>query len=226
MSVLPTPKIQVEIWSDVQCPFCYIGKRQFEAALAEFGQRDQVEVTWRSYQLDPGLKALPGETIYAYLARRKGMALDQSKAMHDRVAQSAQALGLDYRFDQMIVANSHAAHRLIQAARDHGLGEAAEEALFHAYFTEGKDLGNRDQLGALGEALGLAPELVADALDDPRGEWGRRVDDEAAEAHAIGATGVPFFVFQRQYAVTGAQGTPTFLKVLDKVARELPPSEH
>ncbi len=213
-------KIQVEIWSDIQCPFCYIGKRQFEAALETFEEKDRVEVTWRSYQLDPGLKAQPGESIYAYLARRKGMSLDQSKQMHDRVAQSAASVGLNYQFDKMVVANSHASHRLIQAAKAQGKGAAAEEALFQAYFLEGKDLGDRAQLMALGLSIGLTPEATAEALDDPQGLWGRKVDDEASEAMALGSTGVPFFVFQRQYAVTGAQGMPAFQKVLEKVARE------
>jgi predicted DsbA family dithiol-disulfide isomerase len=214
-----TDKIQVEIWSDVQCPFCYIGKRQFETALAEFEDKDRVEVTWRSYQLDPSLKAQAGESIYAYLARRKGFSLDQSKQMHVRVAQSAASVGLDYQFDKMIVANSHASHRLIQAAKAQGKGDEAEEALFHAYFTEGKDLGDQAVLAALGESIGLTTAQALDALEDPQGTWGQKVDAEASEAAELGSTGVPFFVFDRQFAVTGAQGVPTFKKVLEKVAQ-------
>lgn len=211
-------KIQVEIWSDVQCPFCYIGKRQFERALEAFEDRDKVEVTWRSYQLDPELNPLPGETIYAYLARRKGMSVEQSKQMHDRVARSAASVGLDYQFDRMVVANSLAAHRLIQAAKLRGLGDAAEERLFRAYFTEGRDLGDLEVLRDLARDIGLAD--ASDALNDPDGSWAAKVTDEASEAVALGSTGVPFFVFQRQYSVTGAQGTEAFLKVLEKVARE------
>jgi protein disulfide-isomerase len=220
----PTDKIQVEIWSDVQCPFCYIGKRQFEAALEDFEGKDRVEITWKSYQLDPGLKAQPGETIYAYLARRKGMTVDQSRQMHDRVAQSAAAVGLNYQFEKMIVANSHAAHRLIQAAKAQGLGDEAEEALFQAYFTEGKDLGDKAQLTEIGDSLGMAPGSSEEAITDLEGTWGRRVDDEASEGMALGSTGVPFFVFQRQYSVTGAQGVATFRKVLDKIGRETAPA--
>lgn len=220
---MPTPeKIQVEIWSDVQCPFCYIGKRQFEAALENFDKKNLVEVTWRSYQLDPKLKPEPGQSLYEYLARRKGMALEQSKQMHDQVTKSAAAVGLDYRFDHVVVSNSHAAHRLIQMAKAHGLADVTEEILFHAYFTEGKDLGDREVLRALAAKAGLTDAQAAEAFDDPTSEWGRKVDDEAAEAHALGSTGVPFFVFQRQYAVTGAQGEATFRKVLEKVAREAP----
>lgn len=215
-------KIQVEIWSDVMCPFCYIGKRQFEAALEGFEERDRVEVIWRSFQLDPKLKAAPGQSLYEYLARRKGFSVDQSRQMHDQVARSAAAVGLDYRFDRVIVNNSHSAHRLIQVARADGRAEAVEEALFRAYFTEGKDIGDRATLGALAAEAGLSADRAAEAFDDPTQEWRRRVDDEASEAHALGSTGVPFFVFQRQYAVTGAQGRESFRRVLEKVARETP----
>jgi len=142
--------------------------------------------------------------------------------MHDQVTKSAATVGLDYRFDDVVVNNSHAAHRLIQAAKAHGAGDAVEEALFHAYFTEGRDIGDRTVLADLAVKAGLTPDLAADSFDDLTGEWGRLVDDEASEAHALGSSGVPFFVFQRQYAVTGAQGESTFRKVLEKVARETP----
>jgi protein disulfide-isomerase len=220
---MPSPdKIQVEIWSDVMCPFCYIGKRQFEAALDGFDEKDRVEVTWKSFQLDPAMKATPGQSLYAYLAKRKGFSLEQSKKMHDQVTQSAATVGLDYQFDKVIVNNSHAAHRLIQAAKSQGRGDALEEGLFHAYFTEGRDIGDRTVLADLAAAAGLEADLANQAFDDLTGEWGRLVDDEAAEAHALGSSGVPFFVFQRQYAVTGAQGELTFRKVLEKVARDNP----
>jgi predicted DsbA family dithiol-disulfide isomerase len=215
-------KIKVEIWSDVMCPFCYIGKRQFEAALDGFEGKERVEVVWRSYQLDPSLKAEPGQTLYQYLAKRKGMTLERSTQMHDQVTQSAATVGLEYRFDKVVVNNSHAAHRLVQLAKTQGVGDAVKEGLFRAYFTEGRDIGDRAVLAQLAVAAGLSAEGAAEAFDDPSGEWGRRVDDEAAEAHALGSTGVPFFVFQRQYAVTGAQGESTFRKVLEKVSRENP----
>ena len=183
---MTAPLLQVEIWSDIQCPFCYLGKRQFEAALEAFEEKDRVEVTWK------------GESIYAYLARKKGMTEEVSRRMHDQIAQTASKAGLHYRFDQMVVANSHPAHRLIQAAKARGRGDAAEEALFHAYFSEGKNLEDRETLVDLGQSAGLSEAEAAGAFEDPEGVWGRKVDDEAAEAHALGSTGVPFFVFQRQ----------------------------
>jgi len=217
-----TAPLEVEIWSDIQCPFCYIGKRQFEQALEAFPQKDRVKITWRSYQLDPSLKAQPGESIYAYLARRKGMTEDQSKKMHDQVARSAASVGLDYQFDKMIVANSHAGHRLIQRAKAEGCGDRAEEVLFHGYFTDGYDLADRDQLVELAQKAGLTEAQAVEALDDPTGRWGQSVDQEAAEAQDLGCTGVPFFVFGRKYGVTGAQGAPTFAQVLNKLAEETP----
>jgi len=214
--------IKVEIWSDVMCPFCYIGKRQFEAALADFPDRERVEVTWRSFQLDPGMTAQPGRSIDEYLAARKGFPVEQSKQMHQKMTQNAAQYGLDYRFDKIVVNNSHAAHRLIQAAKAENRGDALEEALFHAYFTEGRDIGDRAVLADLARQAGLSEGAADDAWNDPSGQWGAKVDAEAAEAQELGSTGVPFFVFQRQYGVTGAQGTPTFLKVLEKVSQEFP----
>lgn len=212
--------IQVEIWSDVMCPFCYIGKRQFEAALADFEARDQVKVIWRSYQLDPGLKPAPGKSIYEYLAERKGMAPEQSKLMHDRVTQSAAGVGLDYRFDQVVVNNSLAAHRLLQAAKTIDRGDAVKEALFRAYFTEGRDIGDPAVLAEIALWSGVPAELADESFHDPEGAWGRRVEAEVNEARDLGSQGVPFFVFQRKYAVTGAQGEETFLRVLMTLAQD------
>jgi len=212
----------VEIWSDVQCPFCYIGKRQFEAALDGFDEKDRVEVTWRSYQLDPGLKAKPGQSLYEYLAERKGFSVERSRQMHDQVARSAATVGLDYHFDQVVVSNSHGAHRVLQAAKAQGLGDAMKERLFHAYFTEGKDLGQKDVLVALAGDVGLDQARAEEAWDDPTGQWTQAVKAEVDEAQDLGSTGVPFFVFQRQYAVTGAQGESTFRKVLQRVAQGTP----
>jgi predicted DsbA family dithiol-disulfide isomerase len=215
-------KFQVEIWSDVMCPFCYIGKRQFEAALEQFDQKERVEITWRSFQLDPAMKAQPGRSIDEYLASRKGFSVEQSKQMHERMTQNAAQYGLDYRFDKIVVNNSHAAHRLIQAAKAEGKGDALEEALFHAYFTEGRDIGDRAVLADLARIAGLSGGAADDAWSDSEGRWRALVDAEAAEAQELGSTGVPFFVFQRQYGVTGAQGTPTFIRVLEKLAQEFP----
>lgn len=124
------------------CPFCYIGKRHLEQALLAFEGRDAVEITWKSYQLDPEIPMQFDAPVgvYAYLAERKGWSVEQSVQMHDRVVEMAAAVGLDYQFDKAVVANSLYAHRVIQLAKEKGLDNEIEEVFFKAYFTEGRDL--------------------------------------------------------------------------------------
>ena len=122
-------KMKVEIWSDIMCPFCYIGKRNFEAGLAQFSEREQIEVEWKSFQLDPTMEEVPKyqDDLYMYLADRKGFSYEQSKAMHMNLVQSAKSVGLEYNFDRALVTNSMKAHRIIQMAKTKGLGDEAEE---------------------------------------------------------------------------------------------------
>ena len=156
--------MDVEIWSDVMCPFCYIGKRKFENALSQFPQRDRVNVVWKSFQLNPDMKTEPGKNINQYLAEVKGWSLDEAKRMSDRVTDMASEVGLTYDFDKAVVANSFDAHRLIQLAKQHGLGDAAEERLFKAYFTEGRDTSDHATLLELGTDIGLEETAVRDLL--------------------------------------------------------------
>jgi protein disulfide-isomerase len=210
--------MKVEIWSDIQCPFCYIGKRKFEAALAAFEGRDEVIVTWRSFQLNPNLAPQPGKDIYTHLAEMKGISWEQSVQMHQQVKAMAAEAGLDYDFDRTVVANSYDAHRLIQLAKTEGLGDAAEEQLFKAYFTEGKDIGNHAILTQLGEAIGLEATTVKDVL--AQSAYSKEVDADIEEARALGIRGVPFFVIDRKYAVSGAQAPEAFLSVLRQARQE------
>jgi predicted DsbA family dithiol-disulfide isomerase len=208
------PKMKVEIWSDIMCPFCYIGKRHFESALAQFADSAQIEVEWKSFQLDPGIpmKFDKKVNVFQYLADRKGISLEQSVAMHDRVTQMAQEAGLNYRFDQAVVANSFNAHRMIQFAKSKGLGDAAEEVLFKAYFTEGKNFGDPEVLKELGAQIGLSEADVTASLSNAH--YADLVKRDVAEADSIGVTGVPFFVFDRKLAISGAQPTEAFLQTL------------
>lgn len=212
--------MKVEIWSDIMCPFCYIGKRHFEAALAQFADSAAIEVEWKSFQLDPSIPATFDKpvNVYQYLADRKGMSLEQSKAMHDRVVAMAKAAGLDYRFDQAVVANSFSAHRMIQFAKTKGLGDAAEERLFKAYFTEGKNFGDPVVLRELGNDIGLSAEEVNESLTSDL--WAYQVQQDIQEASAIGVSGVPFFVFDRKFAVSGAQPTEVFQQALQQAYTE------
>lgn len=204
----------VEIWSDVMCPFCYIGKRKFEAALQRFEQRDVVQVTWRSFQLDPAVQFTSGRTLYEYLAERKGVTLEASRRMHERLTASAAEVGLRYNFDAAIVANSFDAHRLTHLARERGVQDTIEERLFAAYFSEGRNIGDHGTLGGLGAEAGLDPAEVQRMLAGTR--FAGEVRQEAREAESLGADGVPFFVFNRVFAVSGAQPSALFLEALEK----------
>src|SRR5690606_25816142 len=155
-----TMKVNVDIWSDIMCPFCYIGKRRFDDALSQFEHKEEVKVTWHSFQLDPSIKPQPGKSAVDYLAERKGQSREWSMHMHENVTQMAKEAGLTYNFDKAVVANSFDAHRLIHLAQENGLGDAAEERLFTAYFTEGKDIADPLTLVELGKEIGLAEATV------------------------------------------------------------------
>lgn len=206
----------VEIWSDVMCPFCYIGKRKFEAALAQFAGRDSVEVIWRSFQLDPDLKTEPGKSVAASLAEKKGWTPQQTAETMRYVTDMAQSVGLEYHFDKAVVANSYDAHRFTHYAKSQGKQLAAEERLFAAYFTEGKNTADHAVLAELGAAIGLDPEAVKTALAGKA--YSAEVDEDIYTARQFGINSVPFFVFDRKLAVSGAQDVQVFLKTLEKAA--------
>ncbi len=208
-------KMKVEIWSDVMCPFCYIGKRKFESALKDFDGAENIELEWRSFQLDPDIKADHGKDLYTYLSERKGISYEESQQMHDHVVKMAAEAGLTYNFDKAVVANSFDAHRLIQFAKKNGLGDAMEERLFQAYFTEGKDFGDHAVLSELGREVGLDGAGVDEVLADGKAFAGE-VRQDIRDAAQIGVRGVPFFVFDRKFAVSGAQPSGVFAGALEK----------
>lgn len=198
------------------CPFCYIGKRNYEAALGEFASSDQVEIVWKSFQLDPSIPQQMdrSENVYQYLAERKGMSYEQSVQMHENVVRMAKNAGLEYNFDKAVVANSFRAHRMIQLAKTKGLGDQAEERLFSAYFTEGKNFGSPEVLVQLGADIGLSEAEVNEALSNE--DYAGKVKSDILEAQQLGVNGVPFFVFDRKYAISGAQPPAAFLQALEK----------
>lgn len=214
------PKMKVEVWSDIMCPFCYIGKRNYEAALKQFAHTNNVEIEWRSFQLDPTIPAYSEnkQTVYQYLADRKGMTYEQSVTMHQAVIQTAKNAGLTYNLDKAVVANSFDAHRMIQLAKTKGLGDEAEERLFFAYFTEGKDFGNLETLIELGQEIGLRKEEIIDAVNSD--DYAYKVQQDIQEAQNIGVRGVPFFVFNRKYGISGAQPPQAFLQTLEQSFNE------
>jgi protein disulfide-isomerase len=205
---------KIEIWSDILCPFCYIGKRKLEKALETFEGKEFLEIDWRSYQLDPDATSQPNTDVYDYLAQRKGQTRDWSVKMHEQVANTAKQEGLDYNFEKAIIANSYNAHRLIHLAKKYKLGDQAEETIFKAYFTEGKDIANKTTLIAIGKEIGLKEEEINEVLNSDK--YGAEVRADIEEAQNIGVRGVPFFVMDRAYAVSGAQLVEVFTETLEK----------
>ena len=209
--------MKIEIWSDIMCPFCYIGKRQLESALAEF-PNDDFEIEWKSFQLDPSIVSQPGKDVYAFLAEHKGISLEQSKDMHVGVTQRAKSVGLDYNFDKVIISNSLTAHRIIQLAKSKKLGDEMEEIFFKAYFTEGRDLNNASVLIQLGIEAGLDENEVVEVIEN-EAMYLNNVQKDVAEAQEIGVQGVPFFVFDRKYAISGAQPVEAFVQTINEVRK-------
>jgi predicted DsbA family dithiol-disulfide isomerase len=204
--------LTVEIWSDVVCPWCYIGKRRFEAALAEFPH--PVETVWRSFELDPGAPAVREHTATEHLAAKYGMSVEQAQASHARMTELAAAEGLEYDFHKTRGGNSFDAHRLIHLAAAHGKQDEAKERLMRAYFTEGVAIGDREALVALAADIGLDGDEVRVALDGDA--YGDAVREDELLAQRIGIQGVPFFVLDRRLGVSGAQPAEVLVQALEQ----------
>ena len=206
--------MKVEIWSDIACPWCYIGRRRFETALEQFEHRDQVEIVWRSFQLDPDASPTPRGSSFDLLVEKHGMSRQQSVEMHERITALAAEEGLDYRFEDTRPVNSFDAHRLLHLAADRGLQGEMKERIQRAYFTEGQVVSDHETLARLASEVGLDADdvrhmLASDAYADA-------VHADIRRARVIGVTGVPFFVFAEKYAVSGAQPAELFTTALDR----------
>lgn len=204
--------MKIEIWSDIMCPFCYIGKRQLETALEQF-PNDNIEIEWKSFQLDPTIEPQSGKDVYTFLAERKGISVEQSIEMHKGVVERAKSVGLDYHFDKAIISNSLTAHRIIHLAKKNNLGDEMEEIFFKAYFTEGRDLNDAQTLIELGTKAGLNSDEVKEVVENEN-LYLNDVHSDIQEANQIGVQGVPFFVFDRKYAVSGAQPVEAFVQTI------------
>jgi predicted DsbA family dithiol-disulfide isomerase len=210
--------VKIEIWSDVVCPWCYIGKRRFEAALDRFEAADSVEITWRSFQLNPDYPAGAHEAHDAYLARKLGATPAQVEQLNERVVALAAAEGLDYHFETYVTVNTFDAHRVTHLAKALGLGLPIHERFLRAQLVEGEILDDPDTLVRLAAEVGV-PEaetrrvLATDA-------YTAEVEADIAEARAIGVNGVPFFVIDRRYGISGAQPAELFLEALQAAKRE------
>ena len=197
------------------CPFCYIGKQHLETALKQFNDADAVDLEWKSFQLDPSVPRNPEyRNTYQYLAERKGMSYDEAKQMTAGVVQAGAQAGVTLDFEQAIVANSFDAHRLVHLAQTKGLASELKAALFRAHFTDGKDINDRETLIELAKGVSLAETTVIAVLDSD--QYSDEVAQDIREAREVGVRGVPFFVFNRKYAISGAQPPEAFLQTLEK----------
>ncbi|MEU3992160.1 DsbA family oxidoreductase [Streptomyces platensis] len=206
--------MRVEIWSDIACPWCYIGKARFEAGLAAFAHRDGVEVVHRSFELDPNAPAATDIPVVDMLATKYGVSRAQAEAMEARVAEAAAGEGLDYRSDR-IHGNTFVLHRLLHLAREHGVQEGLLDAFYRANFAEARRLGEPAVLRATAVGAGLPAEEVDRVLADP-GAYAQEVRAEEREASQLGATGVPFFVIDRRYGISGGQPAEVFREALER----------
>ena len=206
--------MKVDIWSDVVCPWCYVGKRRFEAAAAVFAHGDELEVEWHSFELDPNAPHEHHGPIENRLARKYGMTIDQAVAANDRLTRVGAEDGLEFRFDQARSGNTFDAHRLIHLAHDRGVQDEVKERLMRAYFTEGELISDRETLVRVGSEAGLDPDEARAVLAGDAYAHAVRADEEAASD--LGISGVPFFVVDRRFAISGAQPTDVIVGVLER----------
>ncbi|WP_264989217.1 DsbA family oxidoreductase [Lysinibacillus piscis] len=210
--------MKIEIWSDFVCPFCYIGKTQLEKAIQQVGLVGQVELIYKSYQLDPTTPADTNESTYAALAKKYGMTYEKAQEMAQGVAMRAKEVGLDFQFDGLQEANTMKAHRLVKWAERQGDVTALVEALLRAYFVETKRIGQDEVLVAIAEQVGLNREEVMKVLASA--DFAQEVEADIQEGIQLGVRGVPFFVLNRKYGISGAQPQQVFEDTLRKVAEE------
>ncbi|MNK79943.1 DSBA-like thioredoxin domain protein [compost metagenome] len=215
--------MKVDIWSDTRCPFCFIGKRNFEKALQEFSQNDKVEVNWHSFQLDPNMKTDLTKNHYEYLSEVKGFPMSQIMQMHENLIQSGKNAGIDFNFDEVKVSNSFKSQMLVQFAKEKGKATEMEELLFEAYFKSGKDIDDVEVLSEIGNKIGFSNEEIQNAVNSE--QFSELVNNDISEASNLGIRGVPFFVFNQKYAISGAQPTHLFSEVLEKSWSEFSESD-
>ena len=204
--------MKIEIWSDVMCPFCYIGKKHFEQALEQISYKENIEVEWKSFQLNPDLSKTEITSVNDYLIQAKGISEEQVIAMNNQLAEMGKTVGIDFQQQHSKVINTGDAHRLIHFAQAKGQGSEAEERLFKAYFTEGKNIADTETLAELGEEIGLNKTEILDMLNSDENVF--EVASDILDARNIGVSGVPFFVIDRKYAISGAQPVEYFVSAL------------
>lgn len=206
--------MKIEIWSDVVCPFCYIGKRKLERALLQFAQNELVEIEWKSFQLNPDLKTNPSINFLENLAKSKGWSMEQAREISSQVSDMAKKEGLEFNFENAVVANTKNAHRLIHLAKSIEKGYVMKERLLKAYFSDSSNIDDPEILISLGQEIGLSVAKIKDLLKSNLYE--DAVAHDIYEAKLIGVKGVPFFLINHKFGISGAQSVEVFTDTLNK----------
>lgn len=204
--------MKIEIWSDVMCPFCYIGKNNFEQALEKLPFKNDIKVEWKSFQLDPSLDPKETKTTFEYFKEKKGFPEAQAQQMIGNVTQMGKDAGIDFHFDKALITNTFSAHKLLHLAKKYNKANEMEEALFIAHFIDGKNVGDLETLVSLADSLGINKEEAEKVLTSD--EFDYDVNQDILEARNNGVTGVPFFILNGKYAVSGAQPVELFANAL------------
>lgn len=205
--------MKIQVWSDVMCPFCYIGKKNMEAAVAKLPFKDEIEIEWKSYQLDPTLdKNTAGISINTYLSQKKGLPVDKIKEMQQNIVEIGNKAGIHFNQENAVVVNTNTAHRLIHFAQENGKGSEMEEALFKAHFTDEKNVADVTELANLAASVGLDKVKAEEVLHSEAYDY--EVNQDIMDAKNMGISGVPFFVLNNKYAVSGAQPSEVFEEAL------------
>jgi len=213
-----TDTIHIEIWSDIMCPFCFLGKRKFEQALEQFEGKNQVQIEWKSFQLNPELVTDTAMSVTDYLCDVKHISREQATQMNAFIGQSGKAVGIDYHFDNVVLYNTMLAHRVLHYAKSIGQHHEAEERFFLAHFTEGKNLDDAQTLLELAEEMKWDKSAVQQIIDTD--EYTHEVRMDMYEAQQLGISGVPFFLFNEKIGVSGAQDPSVFLEALREAAEK------
>ncbi len=206
--------MKVDIWSDIRCPFCYVGKKKFEKALSQFPNADKIEVQWHSFQLDPSLKTQVDLNSYEYFSKIKGVTVEEARSMFQHAANAGKEVDIEFNFANSKVANSYRGHLLLQLGNQKNVANELEELLFKAQFVESKNIDDLEVLKEIGAQVGLSPEDVEVAMSSD--EFAHGVSQDGLMARQLGINSVPFFVFNNRYAISGAQQPELFLQILTK----------
>lgn len=213
-------KMRIEIWSDIACPYCYIGKRKLENAIALFPHKDNIELVWHSYELNPALpKRALDKSFYAYFAESHGITESEAKSEMKKVIDLAKETGLNYDFEHLIVCNTSDALRLVKLARERDLATEAEEVLFKAYFIEGKNVSDRNTLTLLGIEIGLNKDDIVQMLESKKYVDEIAKDIEYSE-NELNLEYIPFYLFNNKYIIQGSIPTDEYLEILTKAYSE------